>query len=706
MAASFSPDRIVPLVSIRRYLRGQADETLNGKVFAFHDIPAETYRFGTPEYHTDGSSLLEMQPEVGLICRGFLKWQDTRSSHVSTSGGTWDESRPAGAGRKYRIYQVDTTADLQWSATSTYWLPAYPEFAFTLHIPDTPPDHDVSTYPPYVRLEFGNRPAEWALDFSKVYGNRLLFRYLGTWRVLADLPGLEANQDSEESLVVLRCIRGRIGVSMDAGRTYTWHGSDEITDNVVPGPWVLRGQGHAVGFGIHQLEMAEGDYLSPPRPTFTSTWFSSPILTTWGYAGSGVGGAVSVVDATSSWQGAAGYRATLTPGTVTGGGKPWTFYHTPYLAGVTFRYASSRIGLTGIGLYELPWDGRAFSLDIHKPFELDEGTADLIIQLDPDVAFEWDSGRWPALEIRAGWLDANSVENWWTVFAGYAEIVRPEAEEYRATTLTLRLHNRSVRFKEVEYSEFDRYPLGGQTVNAALDSILDSEGLTSTDRTWFSVGDYVTLPLGLPEDPGFYPRRGDTKWHWMTEIAKFAGLEIGCLDDGRFATLPRNYVDGYVSLQWDATPSSDLGALVHRASNTLDSRESASCVIVYGQDYAGQRLVAFGVDTQAEENAFSSRFTPWRKTIQEEIPYPTTLGALVSYAQGLAISWFGNKYDVELTAPIVLAAGRRQRAQVLNSGFVGVTDYNQWAVLTMDHHIEHDPSFTRVSTRVGLRRLD
>ncbi|MBM3457190.1 MAG: hypothetical protein FJX77_01455 [Armatimonadetes bacterium] len=696
----------MPICSIRRYGKGHRDPVLDGREFAFVDIVAQTWRLGSSSRNAAGESLLEYQDGIAIVCRPTLVYKDTRTTHYTTSGGTWEEARPGvGPARVYRLRQISTAADLAWAATSIYWLPPNPEVAVSLQILATPIDHDSVTYPPYVRLEFGGRPAQWAAEWSDIYGGRLLQWVAGAWRAVRDLPDLGQEQSSLESLVLLRCLRGRIGISTDRGRSYAWWGDDETPISVASGPLTVRGTGHALGFGLQQLFMAAGVWTPPARATFTSVVFASPVLTSRHSAGGG--SSVVLADASAPLLGQAAYTATLTPGSSTGVGMPWAVYKSPELYAVTFRYPVHRILGSGAGWYDTPWDGEVYSVDIRKPYELAESSADLDIMLDPDAAFDWDSGRWPAVQVHVGWTYPAGGSITWPVYTGYAETVSASTEVHRDGHLRLRLHNPAIRFREAEYSELDRYPYGGFTVNQALDLILNSEGLQASDRVWHIIGDYITLPLGAPEEPAWWPARGDAKWDWMVSIAESVGLELGVLDDGRFVTVPAGYVEPVVGAQWEAAPASDLGAAVLEVEQTLDSRESATCVLVYGEDAAGRALMAFAVDTGAETSPFSPRFSPWRRTVQEQARGTSTLGRLVGQAQALARRWFGNKYDTTLRVPLTPTLARRMQATITGESGVGITSWHRWAVLSIDSHLEHDPSFAvRSRTDVGLRRLN
>src|SRR5690349_4004105 len=123
-------NRILPLASVRLYDVGQGDPVITDSGWRWLDILSESAAAGTVSL-SSGELTLQYLPDAGLVCRPFLTLADTRATQYSTSGGSWEERRPdVGSPRKYRMVQYDTTANVAWSATAKFSLPANPSVGF------------------------------------------------------------------------------------------------------------------------------------------------------------------------------------------------------------------------------------------------------------------------------------------------------------------------------------------------------------------------------------------------------------------------------------------------------------------------------------------------------------------------------------------------------------------------------------------------
>jgi hypothetical protein len=300
-------------------------------------------------------------------------------------------------------------------------------------------------------------------------------------------------------------------------------------------------------------------------------------------------------------------------------------------------------------------------------------------------------------------------------FTGYIAAVTVSADRYNDQRLELHLVTLAERLKRAQWTDFDSVPLGGQTVNQALDAILYSEGLDDfpvllglpySYRSWHVLGDLLTLPAGLAENPFEWPVRGESKWETMVRIAGYAGLEIAVLDDGTLSSGPQKYVEPWVSYEFEALPETDLKALVKGAAFSVDYRESVTMVLVQGADYlTGGARYAYGVDAFAEGFVLSDRFSPWRDTWQEEVPFPCDQLVLATRAQAAAVEGFPVKYEPDLTYPVNLDVTRRKRVRIQGLN-VGIGDWDEFAVLTLTHEYRaDDKGFAQMETQAGLRRV-
>lgn len=693
--------RVICMAQIRVYEPGQADPYLIDQGWGWYDLLRESWPYGESSLSLAGERNLEYVEGVGVCCRPSLVLQDTRLAHYSTSGGTWEERRPAtGSPRKYRLVQRNTTAGVVYSATSSFSLPQNPHVAFSLQFLDAPADWDATTYPQLVRIEFGQ--GRWALEFSKAQGSRLLRWNAATlaWEVWGEISEPEGSGlvEVDERIILLRCLRGRICVSLDRGRSYQLFGEADGSDvTVLAGPYTVRGQGGQFAFGLHQLAYSAGTYLSPVRQTFTARLGAATIS---GRGNTPAGTLLTFTDVSTPAAGLARYRANLTPTTLLG--VPFTFHTTPELWAVSFRYPVSRSLF--IPFWSLPFDGAVFEIDISKPLALDGATCTLRIRKDAGGLFtgNW---RWRAVQVVLGELYEDGTEAWTTAFSGYVRRVSLEQGEFNRQSLVLELENATIRAKRMVATPFET-PLGGLTVNAALDEVLIHRmGLTASYRVWHPAGDVLTLPAGLAEDPFLWPRAGQTWWEVMQQIAELAGLEIGVDDAGVWYTVPLEYVQPFVSGVFQADPPGDtkwgIGALRVR----YDAGESATRVLVEGQDAtSGAAIFAWGADSQAESFPIHPRFCPWPELHHETVPGTTTPGILAGLVQARMVDLVPPKVEAELSLPNAanVALSRRQRVQVWGTS-LGISDFDQFAILGLNHHWERTP--TECRTHVLLRRL-
>lgn len=724
MAATDS--RICPLASLRLYDPGQGDPVVTDRGFGWYDVLAHSAGYGTIQRDSAGELLLEYLEGVGLVCRPYLKLQDTREARWSFGvDGTWAERLPAtGSPRKYRLVQLDTTADIEWDATLDHDLPKNPSVAFSLMFVDTPPDHDADTYPPYVRIELGEDSQQFALEFSKIYGGRLLAYDTATaaWVAVRDLPQPQqlGNVDLGETLVILRVLRDQLCISVDYGRSYVFYPLPRDASGTAiplkPGPAIVRGQGGMLAFGMHQIRYYTGYYISPVRNTLTErTALSSATVTGVHYRPPGTTATYS--DQSTPESAYAKWKVILTPKSKAT--SSFLFYSTPEVYAVKFTYPVVRT--LPAWTYTTPWDGVANSpfgitaIDIEKPYELDGGKATVTVRLNPDTQFSGNL-RWRKVAIDLGEVDDDGVTTRTTGgFTGYVALPSTSADGYKHQYLRLQLVTIAERLKRQQWTDFDSLPLGGQTVNQALDAILATEGFDDfpalfafpySYRSWHAVGDNLTLPAGTPENPFEWPRRGESKWETMVRIAGYAGLEIAVLDDGTLSSGPQKYVDLFVSYAVTPTPDTNLTLLVKRAALAADYRESVTAVLVQGIDATtGGARYAYGVDAFAESFALSDRFCPWRETIQEEVPFPCNGLVLAARAQALAVEGFPVKYEPDITLPVNLLVRRRMRVQIQDLT-IGIADWHEFAVLTLKHtYRADDPGFAQMDTVAGLRRV-
>lgn len=713
---AITENRVRPLTSLQVFLPGQGQPIVTRRAFRWYDVLSESAKWGTSSRDSVGMPHLEYLESVGLVCRANWTFQDTRLTQWTTSGGSWEEERPAaGAARKYRLVQYSEAANVAYSVTTNGWqAPADPAFAFTLAVPDTPGDANITTTPPYNRVEFGATTGQngWAVQFSKVNGNHLLLRVAGVWGAVAELPEPLYLKDIDEALVIVRCHRGAIHVSTDFGQSYTSFGIPGTAIAVPGAPLTLRGQGGVVVFGLHQITYAEGTLTSVAKNMLppVSGYYSGASVSITGRSSAPTGTSLGYANAGSLAAGTARYTTTLTPASSTPAGAPWAFYRTPELYSVTYKTSIAQT--TPLGQFITPFDSGIRSIRIDKPRDIDTATASLTIRKDPDSAFVWNLGRYPRVALYLGWMLADGSESWNLLpsFVGYIGPLAAGIEQYRAPEITLGLVNLTHHLKRARWKPTDRIPYGGYTVNEALDDILATEGFGPGDRSWHARGDSVTLPEGKAEDPFEWPRDGESKWESMRRLAGHAGLEIGCSDDGLFYTQRRNYITPFITQTLQAVPPSTLTSLVQKVGLTFDPIENVTHIICRGEGIYGEELLAAATDYGAETFPLNPRFVPWQDSLVDEVSGTTSSGLLGLRAVSMTEEYFPPRFEGQTMQPVNLDSSRRDRVTITRGDALdafeelGISELDQFYISSLTHLIE--PFLGECNTVAVLQRIE
>ncbi len=675
------------LADVRVYDQGQGDAYVTDRGFAWYDVLAP----GAGEISTNaGRPALQFIDGFGLVCAATVVACDTRIANYVASGGLWEERRPAYGDRRYRLVQYDASDSVSWSITSRFPLPQDPEVAWTIRLSEVPADW--SGPEPYVRIEFAG---EWALQFAES-GSGIMHLHDASWTQVADLPQLRTDS---ENLIVLRCLRG-IAVSLDYGRTWSWYRAAGAIRSM---PWSVRGCGHVIAVGLHQLQMAAGTYTSEPRNTYTRRLSTDATIT--GRASVPPGASITYADASQPDLAIARYTATLTPAVTAG--VPFQFYHSAALYAVQFTYPVTRSSPTRT--YTTPFANLLTRVSIRRAFQPDETSA--TIEIQRDAAQAWVANlRRSKVAIRLGWSE-DGVEEWYTRFTGYVSRVTARRDDVGRAVFAIELENTLARFRHTEWSVTDEFALGGMTVNQALDWVLASEGLDASGSMWHSAGDRVVLPPGEPETPVELLRRGERKLETLQRLASYAGLEVVARDDGVIATSPRCYVSPVVTCDLYASAGGAGGELddwVIAAEADVSYDDSATAVVVVAKSADGEagEAVAWCVDTTAETDITSDRFSPWREIVHDELPATSDHGLLVARAQSLASDLFAIRHDVTVASYANLSLNRRDRVRIYGCDGIGVPDGAEYVVLTLDDdwRVSSDGDIT-LRTVAGCRRI-
>jgi hypothetical protein len=289
---------------------------------------------------------------------------------------------------------------------------------------------------------------------------------------------------------------------------------------------------------------------------------------------------------------------------------------------------------------------------------------------------------------------------------GYIEPMEASIETYRAPKVTLRLVNIAEVFKRKVWSDLDRVPLGGQSVNAAMDEVLASEGFDSSYRSWSAAGDAWLLPLGAAEAPFEFPPAGEAKFATLSRLASYAGLEVGVSDQGLFYTQPI----GFVSSQGHAFSGAplvhgddQLRRMIETARLRYDSAENKTAVMVKGTLEDGSTAMALAVDLAAEANPLSPRFSGMGRDLEIEDLGDADLDTLEARAAALAAELFRPAWEPSLYLPVNRDVSRRERALIRDAESIGIAPTDWHVVLELEHYLDKFVGKSR--TTAGLVRL-
>lgn len=693
-----------PHLSLRVYNVGHGDPLCPDEGMGWYDVLAESWKAGTSSV-ANRREQLEFLEGVGLCCRPVLNPKATALTHFTTSGGLWQTIYPNTGPRVTHLDQYNTApSTTEWAATWNYTAPANPSVAFSITIEATNSDWDWTAYPPYVRIELGGI---WGVEFAK-NGANLVRRFGSNWTAVHGLPSPPRNEDGSAIWVYFRVLRGQIGVSFDFGDSYEWYTPPDAN------PWqplvaearpVLRGRGQATTFGIHQLAHAAGTYDSLPRPTGEAR--TTPTVAFTGSRFDLNGGSVVLADTGSHLSQLARWRGTLTPAPIAR--TLWSFYTTPVLYSVA--YDLEPVVQNSDQDFTTPWDRDIRTVKVSKPASLSGSSATVTIDLDALTARELDaeSYRWRKVELERGWVLSDGAVEIGAVFVGYIESMDLEwTTDFRAT-LTIKIHNASIRFKRSPWGPFRQHVLSGRTPNEALDFILGRKALGPSYRSWHVAGEVGTITPGLPESPNELTPPNELPWETMVRIAAERGLELGVEDDGTFFTVPLNYVNNTVdrTIHPTSVAAGSLWATGKSAGYHLDFKEQATCALAYGTDETGRFVYQLIADTDAESDTDSPRFTPLgRETRLMELAGTPDAGLATGHCQTLAAECLPSRRDADVVIAVDPSVSRRERWELQGWEGIGITNGTEFRVLTLEENWDAQAPITGLETTAGLWRIE
>lgn len=691
--------------SIDVFPEGGAYPVIQDRGFGWVDLPGESFGYGFVSRDSRGFPTIEFQKEVGALPRAFINFKDTLlADWTVTPAGDWEESQPdSGIDQFKRLVMFNTNPGVQYTATSKYAIPANVDLAFTLAMRKTPGDWDQTTFPVYTRIELAGK---WGVHFEK--GQVLLVKWQSSqWQIVKDLNNAGV-PDGAEFSVFIRKNRGRIGVSLDFGKTYVWH-EEASPINVPSGTVVVRGQGNVIVFGFHQIELKSGDYTSPTKNTLTSRISATADIT--GMFESVALNSVEFFDESDQPAQSAAYRFRLNPKAIAG--APFTFYQGPSVQHVRYKLPFENDPMSGAGIATQPWDDDLYAIDIEKPFELDGATCKIRLKTDAVNTFDDENYRFRTVRVNVGEYEEEDPEDFeeWVAFTG--QIVGIETiwdDEFSCVAIEIEVHNISCSLKRTEWvANHDDFLLSDQTINEAADFIISSEGYEAAHRSWHASGSQYLDP-GLAENPLERTKPKESKWATLKRIFGTIGLEPVPLDDGTFMSVPFDYVRPVVKNLYAVPPAddTDIREQILRIRTRIDYAESVTAVIVFGTGINGGGLVAYAVDAAAENlslAAVTKRFTPHRTVIQEEMQGTVTQGLLNQRCLALAVQNFPLKREPNAEFAVDPRMSHRDQVNVFGcEDALGIPEGQTHYVVSLHHSYRSRQGLGELTTTAGLQR--
>jgi hypothetical protein len=703
---SVTDQRKFAVASMEIYDELDGDPVVTDHGNGWYDILANSWNRGTFYPDRSGISHLEFLPEIGLCCRPFINPSNTLITQyvTSTSTGTpWAQREPtSGAYRVSRLFQCDATPGCTYRAQSTWYHPENPHFAFSLIVEETPNNWPTGpTNEPYVQVTLGSD--EWAIRQDK-QGTRLMYNMGGVWMSVQDIntPSNGGYNDLDEQWFIVRCMRNSICISTDFGKSYSiFKFPDELTTGIRGGKLKVEGRGGKIAFGVHQVLYLSGDWMSSRHNTFTSRLTGSPTFTS--RKDELYGTSVTLTDLSSAQDAYMRYRLTFNP--VPLPAIPFRFYTTPvYYATRAVFPITATIPTNALAT---PYDSYLRAIDIDKPVSLEESKCTVHVDLPSSIDLEGNF-RWRKVRVHLGHIDWDGNVEYPYYFSGYIESIDVEgATEFGQNTVTFTILNHSIRFRRTTWWPTDVVPLGGLTVNEALDYILYTEGipLNTSYRDWHTDGDLWEMPWGLPEDPFELIRPEESKWETMKRIASYMQLELVVTDDGVLATVPMDYVSGSVDHVYTTKMATDIRNQASHYSNSVNYGDSYTAVAVTAESETGGSIMAWAVDILAETSVASGRACPWREGIQERVQGTTAPWVLLQRAQALASNNFIIKSEPEVTAPVDIRLSRRMRIELNGASSVGIPEGSNLVLLTLRHSYRSKDGLGKLTTSAGMQLL-
>ena len=612
-------------------------------------------------------------------------------------------------------------------AVSKWEYPAGADIAFDLIIePPVRCEYSGIKRAPFVFISFGAN--EWGIWYQIDDACRLMHWDVDEWRTELDLSPqseqisvLDTGSASVLPFMLLN-YRGYLCVSVDYGRTYKAVGDGVTT--LKEGPITVHYYGVNGGFAAHQLYQKSGTYEPRIIPLFedhtgasatprseAGYHYLNPVsfddedasdayvdieqLPTWGLNQPG-----------GDWF---AYRATLAPKAVTQPDAPFTFYDSPCLMAVEFEHAPIVTAPNPTAYTSLTSTTTVQTIDVTLPRQVDAGTADVQLLLDPEASLTAEyRRRYVEIDLGYQYDDASQVRH--AVLAGYIVSAKTRGAPgwySGGHTLGLRIVDASYAGKGMAGSVVDESwaPLDSMTMNQALTYCASKVGIHSSRMSWYDDGD-TALSCGPAENPAWWrtgeARLGMAVWDLMILIANLKGFELFVAPDGVWTTWPRTYTSG-TDWAFDAGDPANYLMCAQEVEYEAAVIETGTAVMATGQDTEGRQVAAWMIDFDRERDTSEVLFTgrrQWRRFEGRRFERLATAMGVVDaefdrqQESAYILYWF-----TRLQAEVRPA----DEATVANAEADGIDPATEHVIESIQHHLE--PHIQQSTTRYRARMV-
>lgn len=675
--------------------------------FHFYDIPAHRLVLGDelfhrarkvwayePSYRADAFGnyvpSIESIRDISVVCpRPRMVEQDTPTGRYNFFGGSWANNTILEPPRTSRLVQYSSAKNTVYRAESTYFLPQNPNVAFTVQRLQAKYDNNNTSYPAKVEVTIAD---QWSIRFSNGDDAGIWRKVGGQWK---QLKHVELAAKKEEYTVWFIVRRGAVCISFNNGKTWEV-GVDTAPITVTSGQLVIEGVSCQISFGFHQLAFDTCYYDSYEVPVLETHLGTPQRDLTYTLIPSGCTITCSFL---SSSAGTVKYRLTLAPEDFIVANVDFNMYRVPEVYGVLIYWETifhapvgSSVDLVSLGVVD--------EIDVHEETDPTQRSGRIKIMWDPSTAFTGTYG-FRVVDIDLGWLmdDGSYV---YEDTAGFY-IIRPNPKadgDSHQADIEFELVDMYFRATTTKVDEGWK-PLDGLTPAEARNYVLGKMGLPPSRGDWYVSG-APNLPNGLPDEPIWWPKPGQTAADIFEALDFFEWTETYVRDDLTWSSRPKRYTDNAVSFTFDGV-GADPTRRIEKINNFNEYRELKTAYIVSGKDERDGSFWATSINYNIERDPALTGFVGWRIWERQDNK------KLLSVADALVAA---NKLRTlqqvvpelpEIQVPGEPTVKRGKRCKCTNVTMAGGANTNEYRIEEIEH--QWRPSRTETKSNLKLRRV-